>query len=266
MRNHLTILLLLLAGAGIAHGQLTLPSVPSSLRVPADRADYIAAHFYDLMDWHDPFMTQPEAMMQDWANFLSVLPICHDTVRDSIITATMHRLPQAMIPTYADMADGYLFATDSELCDEVTYIKVLSALATNPYIEKSYRNILDSRLEFLLKNAPGVIATDVEVELTTDEDNRCKLSTLRDRARDILLVFYDPDCEDCHEMLHTLTTAPRWTSKQSQGDIFVVKCEITDETDALFPILTVPSLYLLDGHTLQVKKRNLPLQLIFPEG
>lgn len=253
----------LLGAVGTVLGQLSLPSVPSTLRCPADRADYIAAHFYDGMDWGNPALTDSRAMMQDWANFLSVLPHCHDRVRDSVIVATMHRLPASMIPVYAEMADGYLFATDSELCDETTYLKVMKGLSTNKNIDKTYKSVIDTRLDFLLKNAPGMVATDIEVEIVAQGDTRQQLSALIDKAPEILIVFYDPECEDCHETLETLRTDPSWAQRQSRGDLLVVKAEITEETDTLYPILTVPSLYLLDGHTLTVKKRNLPLDMLY---
>ena len=160
--------------------------------------------------------------------------------------------------TYADLADGYLFATDSELCDETTYLKVLAALSSHPSIDPAYRSALESRYNYLAKCAPGTVATDITVE-TLDGDNTTMLSDLKGSATNILIVFYDPDCDDCHETLYTLSTDTRWTSLQQSGKLLVVKAMITDELDSLYPILNVPSLYLLSGDTLTVMSRNTSL-------
>ncbi len=250
-------MLLLLVGLH-AYGQLPLPQLPSTITRPADRADYIALHFYDGMDWNDPVMTSSGNMMQDWANFLSVLPHCSSDGRDSAIVSMIHSIPASLVPVYADMADGYLFATDSELCDEVTYLNVLDALSTHPAVDKAYRSVLVSRFEYLSKCAPGTMATDIIVK-SLDGTDTYSLGSLRGKAHDILLVFYDPDCEDCHAVLDELANGIGWKSLIMSGRLLVVKAEITDETDALYPVLTVPSLYHLSGTGLEVKARNIPL-------
>jgi len=239
-----------------AYGQLPLPDVPSTLTRPLDRADFIAIHFYDAMDWSNKAMTEEENLMQDWANFLSVLPHCTPQMRDSAIVITIHSIPAPMIPTYADMADGYLFSPDSELYDETTYIKVLEALCSHPHIEPAYKSGMESRLEFLSKCAPGTRAVDITVEMLTGGAT-CRLYDLKGRAPNILVVFYDPDCDYCHETLFELSTDSHWTSLQQSGALIVVKAEITDETDSLYPILNVPSLYLLNGNDLTVVMRNI---------
>lgn len=256
-RRRLLIILLLLVGLH-AYGQLPLPQLPPTLTRPADRADYLAVHFYDGMDWNDPVMTSSGNMMQDWANFLSVLPHCSPEGRDSAIVSMIHSIPASLVPVYADMADGYLFATDSELCDEVEYLKVLNALATHPAVNEAYRSGLVSRLEYLSKCAPGTTAADIIVE-SLDGTAEYSLGSLRGMADEILLVFYDPDCEDCHAVLDELANGISWKSLTASGKLIVVKAEITDETDALYPILTVPSLYHLSGAGLEVKARNIPL-------
>lgn len=242
----------------VLYGQLPLPVVPVTLTRPVDRADYIAVHFYDGMDWNDKVLTAQDNLMQDWANFLSVLPHCSAGMRDSVIVSFLHSVPGSFVPVYSDMADGYLFATDSELCDEVTYLKVLGALASHPDAEPGYRQGLVSRLEYLSRCAPGTKAVSINVE-TLDGSVACGLDTLMNRARNILLVFYDPDCEDCHAVLDELSGNGRWKSLIDSGQLLVVKAEITDETDALYPILTVPSLYHLSGASLDVIARNIPL-------
>lgn len=251
-------LLLLLAGLN-AYGQLPLPAIPADLTRPADRADYLAAHFYDEMNWNDSAMVSLPNLMQDWANYLSVLPHCSPAGRDSSIVATMHAVPAREIPTYFELSDDYLFAVDSELCDETTYVKVCRALASHPGIDPSIKSAIQSRLEYLSHGAAGSTAVDIEVEML-DDSATARLADCAGKAAKILLVFYDPDCNDCHDTLATLKFHPDWITPQRQGELLVVKAMITDETDATYALLSTPSLYLLDGRTLTVKVRNVPLQ------
>lgn len=252
---------LLLLGSLTAHGQLPLPQVPATLTRPADRADYIAAHFYDAMDWNDPAMTAPDALMQAWADYLSVLPHCSPAVRDSALTAFIHSVPPTYIPRYAELAEGYLFATDSELCDEATYLKALAALVSHPQIAEADRLTLSGRLDYLSPAAPGtVVAADTGVQLL--DDSPATLGSVAGRTPLVLIVFFDPDCDDCHHALDTLTYDPVWTAWQTDGTLTVVKSRITDDTDATFPIFTVPALYLLDATTLTVLSRNMPLDTV----
>ena len=54
--------------------ELALPTVPASLRVPSMRADYIATHFWDSIDWADTMAVDPMQVSQNVANYLSVFP------------------------------------------------------------------------------------------------------------------------------------------------------------------------------------------------
>ena len=52
-----------------------LPDVPETLRDPADRADYLALHYWDCFDFADTaLLSCPEITEQAFVDFLSVLP------------------------------------------------------------------------------------------------------------------------------------------------------------------------------------------------
>ncbi|MDE6403988.1 MAG: DUF5106 domain-containing protein, partial [Muribaculaceae bacterium] len=109
------VLTLLLPVCLMAYGQLPLPVVPGTLTAPRDRADYIVTHFYDGMDWNDPSMTGPDAMMQDWANFLSVMPHATPATAVTAIRDFMKTVPAGRADSFNGLAEGSLFAIASEM-------------------------------------------------------------------------------------------------------------------------------------------------------
>ena len=63
--------------------ELPLPSVPETLREPAERADFVVAHFWDGMDFTDRRRALDSAFVeQNFANFASVLPYATATGRE----------------------------------------------------------------------------------------------------------------------------------------------------------------------------------------
>lgn len=252
------VLTLLLPVCLAAYGQLPLPALPDTLTVPRDRADYIVTHFYDAMDWNDPSMTGPDAMMQDWANFLSVMPHARPGVAVTAIRDFMKTVPAGRADYFNGLAEGYLFAIDSEMYDESLYLAALDGLASNPLLAADVAAACRSRHDYLARYAPGSTVAALNVS-SLDGKSQFDIAAAAGRADEVMLLFYDPDCEDCHEAMNTLATDPDWLARQRSGRLLVVIAEITDEVEERFPILAVPSIYMLDGATLTIKSRNLPL-------
>ena len=243
----------------MAYGQLPLPRVPGTLRTPRERADYIVTHFYDGMNWNDPSMTSADAMMQDWANYLSVMPHATPDTAVTAIRDFMKSVPAEHTDRFNSMAEGYLFAIDSEMYDESLYLAALDGLASNTLLANNVAAAYRSRHDYLARYAPGSTVADLTVS-SLDGKSQFDIADAAGRADEVMLLFYDPDCEDCHEAMNTLATDPDWLARQRSGRLLVVIAEITDEVEERFPILAVPSIYMLDGATLTVKSRNLPLQ------
>lgn len=251
-------LTLLLPVCLAAYGQLPLPAVPSTLTAPRDRADYIATHFYDGMDWNDAAMSGPDAVMQSWADFLSVLP--HATPDTAIVAIYdfMHTVPPSQADYVNGLAEGYLYAIDSEMYNETFYLAALDGLATDPLLDETAAGLYRLRHDYLARYAPGCEITGLMVS-PLDGGSQFDICEAAGKAAEVMLLFYDPDCDDCHEAMHTLSTDPDWIARRQSGQLLVVIAEITDEVEDRFPILAVPSIYMLDGATLTIKSRNLPL-------
>ncbi len=191
-----------------ADGSLALPSVPAELRQPVDRADYIALHFWDAMDWTDTLRGHDQAWMeQQLANYLSVLPHAH---ADSVSTAIDRFMTAAQIDkeTYellSELAAGYLFNSDSPVRNDGFYIMFLENNSKASVLSDSSRERAAWMLDELNKNRVGCVAHDFSFDTRTGAS--MKLSDINS-GRDILLLFYDPDCSTCHEVISELTANP----------------------------------------------------------
>ena len=55
---------------------------------------------------------------------------------------------------------------------------------------------------------------------------------------------------------NTFLKMPPHNLKIKNGELYIATVRITDETEEIYPILSVPSIYMLDGATLRVLSRE----------
>ena len=243
VNKFLTALLLLPVGL-CSYGQLPLPQIPAELTTTEARAEYAARHFYDSIDWTVESMTTEYAQTQAWVNFLSIADYAPDGTDAEVVATLFARIPVDFIPLYIDLAESYLLSADSELASERLYTAAMTALAERVDVPEETLAPIIARIDYLKLNSPGTLATDFEFP---DADGQTvRLSDFTGKTPYLLIVFHDPDCDVCHELLNTLQTDPQWTSLRADGKLSVITPEITDELDETFRMLYTPSLYLLD--------------------
>lgn len=118
--------------------ELRLPSVPDSLRTPAKRAAYVVTHFWDDMDFRDTARSHDQNFMeQNFVNYLSLFPHTPADTLEIAIPQLM-RLAETDTVAYnllADMADKYLYDTESPMLDEESYIIFLEAVINSKFME-----------------------------------------------------------------------------------------------------------------------------------
>ncbi len=246
----------------LSYGQLPLPAVPAELTSTAARADYVAAHFYDAMDWADPSMTAEDAQTQAWADILSILPYTTSGTDSAAVARLFGTVPAEYVALYAELAEAYLLSADSEMVSERLYTAALTALTERDDLSATEKATHQARLDYLKQNAPGTRATDFAFE--APDGATVSLNDYVGKAPFLLVVFHDPECDTCHEIIRTLTTDPYWVGLQSSGTLGIITPEITDELDEAFRMLYTPSLYLLDSEG-RVIVRNVLLDKISDE-
>ncbi len=253
-----------------ADRELPLPKIPSELRTPRERAAYLLTHFWDAMDFTDTSAGRNRAFMeQNFVNFASVFPHADTTAVIAATDILLHRA-EADKQAYmmlAEIAEKYLFEADSPLCNDNFYIIFLEEMLRSPILGEYDKIRPAYQLNTARKNRVGSTAADFAY-VGRDGRNHTLHETT---GESILLVFYDPECEHCMEIMtslrddSTIRTAvsenrlaviavfadgdrKSWQSKPN-----VISGEWTDALDTtgvqeqeLYSFKQLPALYLLD--------------------
>lgn len=162
--------------------------------------------------------------------------------------------------------------------DEQRYAWFLEGFLVSEAIPESGKLRPRILLEDLRRNAPGEIAADIP--LTTADGTETTLLTIPSEG-DILMIFYDPECDDCLEARQQIASNPDVRDAEEQGRLTVlaiyagedaVEWEKTKDTmpdgwlsawdggavdaEESYTLPYTPTIYLL-GHDRRIKARNL---------
>lgn len=218
MKNTTILLLIILAASpitaanrdGILQLQDTIPSssfhlpeIPSILSHPEERCTYLLEHFWDHYAFRDTTLIhRPGISEQAFSDFISVFPHAKEKV---IKNATLRLMKQAesspqMFFYFANLAEKYLYDANSPLHNEEWYIPFLQAILSSTVPTTIDKIRPQYQLEWALKNRTGNPATDFSY-ISSDGN----LSSLYQTSGEyLLLIFYDPTCEHCHEITRKL--------------------------------------------------------------
>ena len=264
---------------------LPLPELPATLREPTARANYIIAHFWDAMDFRDTVRSRDKSFMeQNFANYISVFPYADEEARREAVNTLLHKAEADSLAyrLLADVAEKYLYEPNSPMLSEDFYILFLEHLVNAPQLgSKTTR--LRWQLEAARKNRPGMTAADFSY--TTREGVRMTLHQTHSEEQ-LLLLFYDPECEHCKEVMASLqqnATLNRLVAEKRltvlavySGDdrnlwerdaaALPVEWTVGYETGWLqdtgaYVLRAMPTLYLLDRNKQVIQKDVQPHQL-----
>ena len=264
--------------------ELPLPNVPTTLRTPTDRANYIIRHFWDAMEFGDTARSHNRMFMeQNFSNFISVFPYAEEEARQRAVE-TLLRKAEADSAGYVllrDVAEKYLYEPNSPMLSEEFYILFLEQLVKSPILGEYGRQRAYRQWDAARKNRPDMTAADFAY--TTREGNKTTLHQT-DTDGELLLIFYDPDCEHCKEVMSELQAE----KTLSDGSVKVLAIysdedyELWKRTAGLLPkewtvgydggtlqengayvLRAMPTLYLLDREKKVILKDVQPAQLLY---
>lgn len=181
-------------------GELPLPEVPATLTTPEERAAYILEHFWDGMDFSDTLRSRDSAYMeQNLVNFLSLFPHVRQEALPSPVGNLLRRAAadSAALRLVCGLVDRYLNDPNSPMRNEDYYVFFLEELLRLPGLSEYERVRPRYQLATVRKNRPGTVAADFSYM-----DRHGMRNTLHaTRAKRLLLLFYDPACSHCSEIL-----------------------------------------------------------------
>ena len=293
MKSRRNILLLIVCWFGLLSvvadsiPELPLPNVPTTLRTPGERANYIITHFWDAMEFGDTIRSHNRMFMeQNFSNFISVFPYAEEVVRQKAVETLLGKAETDSIGyvLLKDIAEKYLYEPDSPMMSEEFYILFLERFIKSPILGEHGALRLYRQLDAARKNRPGMTAANFSY--TTREGTSTTLHQT-DTNGELLLIFYDPDCEHCKEVTGELQKAKTLSEAIAAGKIKVLAIYSDEDhnlwkrTAGLLPkewtvgydggtlqengsyvLRTMPTLYLLDREKKVIAKDIQPAQLL----
>ncbi|MDR2129979.1 MAG: DUF5106 domain-containing protein [Odoribacteraceae bacterium] len=183
------------AAASRAH-VFTPVTVPLTYTDPRQRAEYLAAHFWDHFDFTDTaFIHLPEVTEQAFAGYMKALT---SVPRAKAAASVKKMLEEAgregrVLHYFAGLYEKYLYDPNSPVMNEELYIPVLETIVGSGAFDEADQARAVHRLEMALKNRLGSRATDFSFTLASGKKMR-----LHDIKTEYTLLFFNnPGCQAC---------------------------------------------------------------------
>ncbi len=204
-----------------AVADLPLPAVPDTLRVPTERAAYVAAHFWDALDFSDTLRCRDERFMErNLVNFFSLFPHADTAAVVRSVDLLMRRAgaDTAAYTSLCRLAAKYLYEKASPMRDERYYSMFLKNAAKSPVIGAADRDRASFLLDAISKNRPETVAADFAF-ITRDG---LPATLMQMPARITILIFYDPDCDHCATVVSRLSAEASLRRLAKEGQLAVL--------------------------------------------
>lgn len=259
-----------------------LPSVPDSLVTAKSRANYLALHYWDNIDFNDSTIIGNEDISeQGFSNFISIMPyVTQKEVAFAEFVSKISLKPDVQ-DYFMAVAKKYLAESQSPVFNDELYIMMLQSLLSSDMLDSARRAKYSAILNTEMKNRVGEVATDFEFMLR--DGGRGRLSEIN--AKYILVFFSDPDCDRCNSVKTQIDASAVVRIKLLLGDLALLSVCVEGDTDAwkriktpdewidacdekcaiydqeLYDIPGLPSFYLLDSSH-RVILRDVHFQLV----
>ena len=256
------------------------------LTQPEERKAYLLEHYWDRFSFADTaLVNNREVTEQGFVNQISLLAdgaTPEKVIRESLKNWCSQFMPEAQArQVMMQLADDYLYNPNSPFYNEGLYGVYLETMLEVLPEEDARRSSFDFKLRLLRRNKVGDKATDFTYYLP--DGQKKSLAATSARGNRLLLVFYDPECESCHEVLREMTADASLAEAVKAGRVTVLAIYTegnqeawrkgladmpegwiigTDrqkvKEEALYDLKAMPSLYLLDGQK-RVLLKDAPL-------
>ena len=261
------------------------PQIPTMMTEPQQRATYLLMHYWDNVDFKDmKLVANDDFMEQGFVNYLSVLPIVDAQTAERSVEAMMKRAEVNVVAykKLVNIAEKYLFEPNSPMASDEMYIMFLNQVMKTSVLSKVEKARFEYQHKVVMKNRVGSVATDF---LYIDKEG--KSGTLHKfEAEETLLIFYDPDCDNCTEIIEKLRYNRELNAKIMSGKMKVLAIYAEDNLElwkrelakmptnwvvgravskikplGLYILRAMPAIYLLDKDKKVVKKEAVPENL-----
>ena len=261
--------------ASVRQTQFHFPEIPATLTEPEARKAFLLTHYWEQFDFADTILVDNrDVTEQGFVNFIALL--ADGTTPEELTRESLKNWCSGFVgqeharQVLTQTADSYLFNPNSPFYNEALYGMYLEALLSKLPQTDAMRSAYRFKLELVRRNNVGDKATDFTYY--QPDGTRRTLATTSVKNDRLLLMFYDPECESCHEVLLQMVadTALAEAVRTGKLSVLAVYTEGNEEawrkalpdlpkgwtvgidheavkTGALYDLKAMPSLYLLDG-------------------
>lgn len=178
------------------------------------------------MDYTDTVALHDDTVMADrMASIVRLLPHTDSVMTRKALSVLFNgvKRDEKAIEMVARLADLYLENPASPVRNETLYIRFLQSMLSVDTLPEAVRFLAEKNLKTASLNRPGTIATNFDF---VDRDGT-RRSLYELHGENILVVFYDPECSHCTDILRKIAVNPRinWTIAEGKMTVVAIYTE-----------------------------------------
>lgn len=252
-----------------------MPELPAMLVGENDIREYLVAHFWDRFDFSDSLQLEnKQSVLQGLANFVTLSREVPED-REEVVRAGIETLCKG-ITAHPEVTDSlkyyveeYLYNPNSPYYNENLYGIYLENMIAGLGKDNPQVSSYHFRLELIQKNRIGTKAENFVYYLPNG--TRSSLYATAVQGNRLVLVFYDPECHSCHDILTGMFADEALQRAVADGAVTVLAVHTEDDEavwkkylngmprawiigqdkgvvrdKALYDLKAMPTIYLLD--------------------
>lgn len=261
------------------------PAIPDTLRSVEQRAGYLSEHYWDNYNFADTLLLKSkEVTEQGFVNFIDILNrfnldndskgVAHkdiaqkgiarkditqqgiaqkDITQKGIACFTRKAFSNAAAKErFENLIEHYFEDQLSPVRNDRVYLMFLEEMKNSPCFDETEKERIAFKIKTTNKNLPGDIA--INFKFKDENGKEHQLSDYKDQK--VILYFYDPDCENCHEV-------SAWLKQQTiPADIKVLKMIADNHISYMYSLKNMPTIFLLDKENKVILKDCTAQELI----
>ena len=153
---------------------------------------------------------------------------------------------------FENLIEHYFEDQLSPVRNDRVYLIFLEEMKNSPCFDETEKERIAFKIKTTNKNLPGDIA--INFNFKDENGKEHQLSDYKDQK--VILYFYDPDCENCHEV-------SAWLKQQTiPADIKVLKMVADNHISYIYSLKNMPTIFLLDKENKVILKDCTAQELI----
>ena len=254
-----------------------MPEIPGMITSEEEARTYLVAHFWDEFDFKDVrLLKNKQVLAQGLANFVSLsanTPLEQKEAVGKGFTTLCKGITEnhTLTDSLKYYVEEYLYNPNSPYYNEELYGFYLKGMmenlpANDPRVE-TYR----FKLQLIGRNCPGSKAENFDYYLP--DGARRSLYSTKVKGDYLILVFYDPECHSCHDIMRGMFADRSLAEAVADGKVMVLAVYAEGDTEvwkkylngmpgnwvigedkmavkdgAIYDLKAMPTIYLLDKH------------------